>query len=186
MLSNTARESFKRFKYAKIEGFYEKEDLEKLNTEYEAMIAKYYNKEQLGSHAVYPSDKSDARESHAMMISEGASHFPKVEHDEFPTIKKYLKSQNQILAELTNTKVPAHCRSLINYQRYECESKPVGEHFDGEYMKAQKAGDNVEFKLLEGILPRYVGVLVVKNENNGRGVACSMLLFLGGARPVGT
>lgn len=170
MLSNTARESFKRFKYAKIEGFYEKEDLEKLNTEYEAMIAKYYNKEQLGSHAVYPSDKSDARESHAMMISEGASHFPKVEHDEFPTIKKYLKSQNQILAELTNTKVPAHCRSLINYQRYECESKPVGEHFDGEYMKAQKAGDNVEFKLLEGILPRYVGVLVVKNENNGRGV----------------
>ena len=170
MLSQEARESFERFKYAKISGFYEEEDLEKLTKEYEAMIAKYYNKEHLGSHAVYPSDKSEARESHAMMISEGESHFPKVDHQEFPTIKKYLQSQNQILSELTNKKVPGHCRSLINYQRYECESKPVGEHFDGEYMRAQKAQDNVEFKLLEGILPRYVGVLVVKNENDGRGV----------------
>ena len=170
MLPNSAVESFKRFKYAKIEGFFSDEDLSKLNSEYEMMIEKYYNVDNLGSHAVYPSDKSEARESHAMMISEGKSHFPKVDHSEFPTISSYLKSQNKILSELTGKAVEGHCRSLINYQRYECESKPVGEHFDGEYMKAQKASDNVEFKLLEGILPRYVGVLVVKNENNGQGV----------------
>ena len=35
-------------------------------------------------------------------------------------------------------------------------------------MRAQRRKDNVEFKLLEGIPPRYVGVLVVK-MNDGRG-----------------
>ena len=88
MLSQAAKESFRRFKYAKISGFYAKQDLERLNDEYERMIAKYYKREHLASHAVYPSDKSDARESHAMMISEGESHFPRVDHSEFPTIKK--------------------------------------------------------------------------------------------------
>ena len=170
MLSESAKDSFKRFKYAKIESFFSDEKLALLNEEYEQMISSYYNRENLGSHAVYPSDKSEARESHAMMISEGISHFPKVDHSQHPTISEFLKSQNAIISDLTGTEVPGHCRSLINYQRYECESKPVGEHFDGEYMKAQKADDKVEFKLLEGVLPRYVGVLVVKNENNGKGV----------------
>ena len=170
MLSNTQRDSLNRFGYLKVSQFYDKEHLSSLKSEFEEMIKLYYNKEELGRHSVYPSDSSDARISHAMMISEGESSFPKVDHTPFPQIKEFLKSQNLLLADLSGQTVSGACRSLLNYQSYFSGSKPVGEHFDGEYLQADKQTDGIEFSLLEGILPRFVGVLVVENENDGKGV----------------
>lgn len=170
MLNPAQKETLTRFGYVKFDGYYGQEQLDNLKVEFEDLIASQYNEENLLAHAVYPSDKSDARVSHAMMISEGASAFPRIQHEVFPQISAFLKDQNSLLAAMTDTPVDTGARSMLNYQRYFSGSKPVGEHFDGEYLKAAKEADGVEFSLLEGILPRFVGVLVVENENDGKGV----------------
>ena len=170
MLTASHQESLKRFGYVKISSYYGAQELNLLKEEFEQLIERYYNREELFKHSVYPSDSSDARISHAMMISEGPSPFPKVDHEDYQQIKSFLKDQNQILSELTGKEVSGGARSLLNYQNYFSGSKPVGEHFDGEYLRADKDADEIEFSLLEGILPRFVGVLVVENENEGKGV----------------
>ena len=170
MLSSAHLKSLDQFGYVKLEGYYGPSQLQQLQGEYEQLIHRYYNRSELERHSVYPSDSSDARISHAMMIAAGDSALPKVEHRDLPQISQFLSEQNQILEELTGEAVAAGARSLLNYQNYFSGSKPVGEHFDGEYLRADKHLDGVEFNLLEGILPRYVGVLVLKNENDGKGV----------------
>jgi hypothetical protein len=103
------------------------------------------------------------------MIAEGTSTLPAVSVPHCPTIAEYLRWSNHTIAGLSGRQVAAGARSLINWQEYRGASKPVGEHFDGEYLRANKQ-DAVEFTLLEGILPRYVCVLTLKNENEGRGL----------------
>ncbi|SMF61966.1 hypothetical protein [Pseudobacteriovorax antillogorgiicola] len=170
MLAREHRENLERFGYVKLDSYYRKHELEALKVEFESLIDQFYNETELLKHSVYPSDTSDSRVSHAMMISEGQSSFPKVEHGEYQQIDAFLQDQNRLLSELTGHKVAPGSRSLLNYQNYFSGSKPVGEHFDGEYLRADKEQDGIEFNLIEGILPRFVGVLVVENQNEGKGV----------------
>ena len=156
--------------YCAIKGYFSADDAKALKSEYNEMIEKHYSRQELLRHSVYPSDKSEARESHAMMISKGKSDLPKVDHTGNPMLERLLNEHHQIVAEVTKTAVADSARALINFQSYRTGSKPVGEHFDGEYLKADRAEDGIEFQLLEGILPRYVSVMAVENENNGRGV----------------
>lgn len=170
MQTSTVYETMAKQGYVRIEKLYSPEQLEALQSQSEAMIEDYYNLDQLHAHAVYPSDSTETRVSHALMLSEGPSDLPKVDHTKFPAIDQFLKDHNQLLAAITKTSVSPSARCMLNYQNYYSGSKPVGEHFDGEYLRTQRAGDGVEFKLLEGILPRYVAVLVVANENDGKGI----------------
>ena len=156
--------------YCIIPGYLNPSETSALNKEYETLIQRHYNRQSLHDHSVYPSDKSEARESHAMMISESESLLPKVDHDGCPTIHKLLMDHNKALTAATGNAVAGSSRILINYQRYTEGSKPVGEHFDGEYLKTIRACDGIEFQLVEGILPRFVGVMAVENSNNGKGV----------------
>lgn len=162
--------SMSAFGYLKVSQYLNATELAALKSETEALIHEHYTPANLSSHAVYPSDKSEARESHAMMLSEGTSDLPKIPHDPNTMIGRVLREQNQILSHLTGQPVAASSRSLLNYQNYRTGNKPVGEHFDGEYLRAEKHRDGIEFNLAEGILPRYVGVLVVADANDGRGV----------------
>lgn len=156
--------------YLRIPSAYGAEDLAQLKVDSEAMIERFYTREELDNHSVYPSDSTETRVSHAFMISEGESEFPRVDHSDFPMISRFLSDYNRWLGDITDELVPAGARCMLNYQNYFSGSKPVAEHFDGEYLKTQRATDTVEFKLLEGILPRYVALLVVANENEGRGI----------------
>ncbi len=170
MQTSTVYDSMTQDGYVRIENLYSSEQLEALQCQSEALIDEYYNLDQLHTHAVYPSDSTETRVSHALMLSEGVSDLPTVDHSKYSAIDLFLKDHNQLLAEITKTAVSPSSRCMLNYQNYFSGSKPVGEHFDGEYLKTQRAGDGVEFKLLEGILPRYVAVLVVANENDGKGI----------------
>ncbi len=156
--------------YSIINGLYNQSQLTQLQQECEALVQRFYTKDELQKHSVYPSDSSDSRVSHAVMISEGNSEFPKVDHYDYPTIDHFLKSHNALISTFTGKTVDTGSRCMLNFQRYFEGSKPVGEHFDGEYLRAAKATDGVEFTLIEGILPRYVALLVVENENNGKGI----------------
>ena len=156
--------------YCLLKNVYDHAQLQQMKLDCEALIDRYYTREELAKHSVYPSDSSDSRVSHALMISEGESPFPKVEHREFSSIDGFLRDHNSLLTELTRSQVDPGARCMLNYQNYYSGSKPVGEHFDGEYLRAAKAEDGIEFTLIEGILPRYVALLVVANDNDGKGI----------------
>ena len=156
--------------YIVLRGHLEAEQLSALQAEAEHLIGQHYTTNNLLNHSVYPSDQSEARVSHAMMIAEGDSDFPKVDHADCPQIDQLLKNHNSLLADFTESPVAASARCMVNYQCYESGSKPVGEHFDGEYLRTQRSDNGIDFELIEGILPRYVSLLVVSNDNNGRGI----------------
>lgn len=158
------------FGYVKFESLYTQEQIDALKKETEQLVEKTYTKEELEKHSVYPSDTTDSRVSNAVMVSEGESTFPKVEHREFAQISSFLTDHNELLSELTETKVSGASRCMLNYQNYFEGSKPVGEHFDGEFLKTARNVDGIEFKLLEGIIPRYVSLIILANGNDGKGV----------------
>lgn len=163
-------QSMKEQGFVRLEAFYNAEELEALKNDSEQLIKAAYTPENLALHSVYPSDSTETRVSHALMLSEGESDLPRVDHTGYNAIDKFLKDHNRLLAEITESEVSPASRCMLNYQNYFSGSKPVGEHFDGEYLKTQRAGDGIEFRLLEGILPRYVAVLVIANENDGKGI----------------
>lgn len=170
MLTSEQTQCMSSHGYCLINAFYDQTQLDQLQAESETLIKRFYTKEELNKHSVYPSDSSDSRISNAVMISEGPSEFPKIDHHEYSAIDRFLQDHNTLLSQITGAKVTPSSRCMLNYQNYFCGSKPVGEHFDGEYLRTSRAQDGVEFTLHEGILPRYVTLLVLKNENNGKGI----------------
>lgn len=163
-------EPMKSHGYVVLNQYLQAQQLAELQIEAERLIARHYTQENLLNHSVYPSDESEARVSHAMMIAEGQSEFPQVDHSDCPQINQLLKDHNALLSDFTQAPVPGGARCMVNYQCYESGSKPVGEHFDGEYLRTQRSENGIDFELLEGILPRYVSLLVVSNDNDGRGI----------------
>lgn len=155
--------------YCVVRGAYSDDYLQDLRREAESLVKRSYVQRELDRHSVYPSDSGEARVSHAVMISEGDSNLPVVEHTDLPTVVTFLQDHHRMLGDVTGVKVPSGARSMLNYQNYFSGSKPVGEHFDGEYLKTTRAQDGIEFRLEEGVLPRYVAVLIVANDNEGKG-----------------
>lgn len=144
------------------------DDLIQLETELKEMKAEHYNPSNLENHSVYLSDKSETRESHAMMISQGRSDLPTV--PVFGTkVIELLKFHDSIVSEIVGKPMSVGSRSMLNFQEYKAGSKPVAEHYDGEYLQYDKVSPT-EFKLKEGLLPRYVMVFTIRNENVGEEV----------------
>jgi len=131
------------------------------------MEATHYNEERIEQHSVYPSDSTETRVSHAMMVSDKGSFLPNVSTFKEAT-KILLEEQEELLLALVNepTASTFGTRFMMNFQRYFGSSKPVAEHFDGEYLDYQKL-DDYAFKLKWGLLPRYVTVITLENENDG-------------------
>ena len=168
-MSTTQTSSIRAQGFSLLPNYCSPEQLQALKTEAESLIDKHYTPENLANHSVYPSDSTDTRVSHAMMIAEGQSPLPQVDHQGCPAVHELLQRHNQLLEQFTGVKVAPSARCMLNYQNYFSGSKPVGEHFDGEYIRTQRAEDGIEFSLIEGILPRYVAVLVIANANHGKG-----------------
>jgi len=131
------------------------------------MAARYYRVENIDRHAVYLSDNTPTRVSHAMMISTGPSPLPTVALDGLKSVEHFLRFHDEVLGALLGAEVPAWSRSMLNWQTYLNGSKPVTEHFDGEYLDYRKNEDG-GFTLHEGLLPRLVLILTLSNENEGQ------------------
>jgi hypothetical protein len=155
--------------YCVVRGSYADDFLHDLRDQAERLVKRSYTQQELDRHSVYPSDTGDARVSHAVMISEGISTLPVVEHIDLSAVDSFLRDHHAMLSEITGTQVQSTSRTMLNYQNYFHGSKPVGEHFDGEYLRTTRAADGIEFRLEEGVLPRYVAVLIVANDNAGKG-----------------
>lgn len=154
--------SLKEKGYFQMSDFLEPEELALIPAELKENIKKNYNPESLEANSVYMSDTSDTRESHAFMISRMFSTFPTVSLIG-PMLKSCFNVADELIS-LADREVPGRCRYMINFQNYKGVSKPVPSHFDGHYIKYDKL-DNGGFDLIEGILPQFVMVLNVSNEN---------------------
>jgi hypothetical protein len=142
------------------------EIIENLKKEILIMEAKDYSTQNLLSNAVYLSDQSATRVSHAMMVSlDRKSPFPEVPLRGVG-VSTLINTHHRILEAFTQEKVSESARVMFNFQRYFAGSKPVAEHFDGHYLHYQK-NSGVEFQLLEGLLPSLVIVVTLENENTG-------------------
>jgi len=153
--------------------FSSSEELAFLEAELKDMKEEHYTPANLENHSVYLSDKTETRESNAMMVALGRSDLPQV-----PVYGNYLtlllKFHNEVIGGLVGKEVPVSSRSMLNFQEYFAGSKPVAEHFDGEYLSYEKLSPT-EFKLKEGLLPRYVMVFTIRNENVGEEVEGTVL-----------
>jgi hypothetical protein len=158
--------------FALVPDFYTAAFIKELDDE-ATLMEQHYTPENIDKHSVYLSDKTDTRVSHAMMISaNGHSPLPIVPasvqgqggETTLLHIQHFLSDHNEIVGALTGGEVRENSRAMLNWQRYSAGSKPVAEHFDGEYLKYNKKSPT-EFELIEGVLPRYVLVLTVHNEN---------------------
>lgn len=140
--------------------------LRALERECDELAARHYRVENIDRRAVYLSDNTPTRTSHAMMISAGPSPLPTVPHEGLEAVERFLRFHDEVLGALLGAEVPASSRSMLNWQTYLSGSKPVTEHFDGEYLDYRKDEDG-GFTLHEGLLPRLVVILTLSNENQG-------------------
>ncbi|HEX5746824.1 MAG TPA: hypothetical protein VFZ09_11320 [Archangium sp.] len=152
--------------YVYLPAIFEPSFLRALERECDEMAARYYRVENLDRHAVYLSDNTPTRISHAMMISAGPSPLPTVPLEGLKSVEHFLRFHDEVLGALLGADVPAWSRSMLNWQTYSSGSKPVTEHFDGEYLDYRKNEDG-GFTLHEGLLPRLVLILTLSNENDG-------------------
>lgn len=76
---------------------------------------------------------------------------------------------NSIIEALIGCEVPDYSRSMINIQEYMKDSFEVACHFDGEFFDFEHViddeHDELVLKINSGLLPRYVVVFILENEN---------------------
>jgi hypothetical protein len=152
--------------YAYLPAVFDTALLRALERECDEMAARHYRVENIDRRAVYLSDHTPTRTSHAMMISQGPSPLPTVSLEGLEAVARFLRFHDEVLGGLLGAEVPASSRSMLNWQTYLSGSKPVTEHFDGEYLDYRKDEDG-GFTLHEGLLPRLVVILTLSNENRG-------------------
>tara|TARA_Y100001963_G_C6751248_1_gene434327 strand:+ start:468 stop:1355 length:888 start_codon:yes stop_codon:yes gene_type:complete len=151
--------------WSKISNFLNEEEIEKCLKAAHLARTTYYTEKTLAKRISYLSDDTEARKSNAIMISKKENkRLPSVFYEDvfYPLVKSY----NKILADLTHAEVAENSRTMINFQEYFAGSKPVRDHFDGEYLDYEIVGD---YKLLvkKAILPQFVSVAILHNENKG-------------------
>jgi len=130
-----------------------------------------YTPENLASNAVYPSMKSDTRESHAhMYIEEGQeSVLPHVKIKGI-VLKDMMRFHDDVLSQLLGYEIPRNNRKMVNWQMYSQNhvgaSKFLRRHRDGNYCSYELT-DEKAFRVKEALYNRYILGFNVENDNTG-------------------
>lgn len=153
-------------------------ELGKLRAEISCMNENHYTQENLKSGLAYPSDSTDTRISNAYLIGNGQSYFPHInmQMHEYYAIDSILDDWNFLVGIMegdaptvgieTNYYSVSDSSTMINFQEYREASKPVPPHMDGHYLD-YTCNDDGTMTVTEALIPSYVGVLVLHNENEG-------------------
>ncbi len=152
-------------------------ELGKLGSEIACMNETQYTQENLKSGLAYPSDSTDTRISNAYLIGNGGCYFPHINlrmHEYF-AIDSILDDWNFLVAVMegdaptvgisTNHYDVSDSSTMINFQEYQGASKPVPPHMDGHYLEYE-CNDDGTMSITEALIPNYVGVLVLRNDND--------------------
>ena len=160
---NTLQEDIHTKGWCCIPNLLSKEDLALYTTAEELARTVYYNENMLERRVSYISDESESRRSNAIMISERKNkELPSIHYDE--VFNRVIKPFNLILSLFSNEEINPSSRTMVNFQTYYSGSKPVRDHFDGEYLDYEMK-DSYTLLLKKAILPQFVAVLVLHNEN---------------------
>ncbi len=161
---NQLRDEVVKTGFARSPQFITESEAEILMNDLKIMEAQNYTEEHLKNNSALYSDSTETRVSHAMMISLEPSVLPTV-----PLLGQLLKPllavHNEMLEAFLGHRISPSSRSMLNFQWYKGSSKEVAEHFDGHYIKYKRKSPT-EFELEEGILPQYVFVITLANENS--------------------
>lgn len=163
----------KRKGYIRIENFLSEEDIEKILGEI-PKINDYYTQNLVQERIFMKREESGNRQGDAVMVTDIDSELPHLKlKPEVKTIIQCLQTYNSFIGVLTKQEVSENTRSMLNIQQYYEKSLPVWSHFDGFFQKFEHGETDIygetPMKIIEGLLPRYVMVLVLENENDGYG-----------------
>ncbi len=143
-------------------------------------VIRHYSLGNVQTRLFYLREESHNRQGDAVMVSE-------VENDMLPSFTLVGKSlelmnmYNSVLGAMTGVQVENDSRCMMNSQQYFADSKPVNDHYDGEFFEFEHTEnvkedglDNYSVQMNKGLIPRYVMVAVLENENNGKGTYVRM------------
>lgn len=139
-------------------------------------LRNFYSEELVQERMFYRREESHNRQGDAIMVTDSAgSVLPNLNINIYPEIRKWLALYNDIIEAAIGREMmkPEFRRSMMNIQQYFEGSLPVWDHYDGEFLEYHHAkdGSNGEYNLIvdKALLPQYVMVVVLENENNGKG-----------------
>ena len=138
-----------------------------LQSEVKSFIKSIYCEENLKNRICYKREEGKNRQGDAIMVCGETS---KLNSFVLPsTLTKDINSvYNQIITEMVGEEMESGSRSMLNCQQYFGESFEVGDHYDGEFFEYSHGEDKygeTTLKLEEGLVPRYVMVVVLYNHN---------------------
>jgi len=157
--------------YAYVQEFLSLKEGDALKKEIPNFNAEHYTLPNLEKNAVYPSMKSDSRESYASMVIEAGeqSDLPHVTTSSAPIIE-LLRFHDSLLSHLIGFPVPPSHRKMLNWQMYSQNfvglSKFLRRHRDGNY-SAYELGSERTFIVKEALYARYVFGINIENKNEG-------------------
>ena len=165
------KKSLKEKGYYQVKNFLTKEEMELIKQEIPLNNAANYNEETLKTNAVYPSMKSDSRESHAhMYIEEGQENVLPHVTVKGTAVRDMMRFHDDALSELLGYQIPRENRKMVNWQMYSQEfigqSKFLRRHRDGNYCSYELTSDKA-FRVKEGLYNQYIFGFNVENENKG-------------------
>lgn len=146
-------------------------EIAKVAKEISTMNEREYTEDNLSSGIAYPSDSTETRTSNAYLIGNGNCYFPHINllFKDYPVIENILDDWNSLVAQMeggVHYEQVADTSTLINFQEYKEESKPVTPHMDGHYLDFNISEDG-EMSVTEALIAKYVGVVTLYNENDG-------------------
>ncbi len=177
MLSKEYVEQLKEDGFVTLQDYLGGYELGKIRAEISCMNEMHYNEENLKSGVAYPSDSTETRTSNAYLIGNGGCYFPHInlQMHEYYGIDSILNDWNSLISIMeghaptvgisTNHYDVSDSSTMINFQEYREASKPVPPHMDGHYLE-YTCNDDGTMSVTEALVPNFVGVLVLHNEND--------------------
>ena len=155
-------------------GLISDEEIEQIKTS-AFSLRREYSEEKVKQRLFYRRESSHNRQGDALMVSNSETTLPSINIQNTP-INKYFKMYNNIIEECVGQKFTdsSQMRSMLNIQEYFSGSLPVYNHYDGEFFFFfhefdSNTNENI-LKLDKALIPRFVMVCVLENENDGKGV----------------
>lgn len=158
--------------YSKFSNFIDEATRDQLVSYMKKFNEENYTEENLMNRVCYKREESQNRQGDAYMVSLYKSELPSIILED-NNLKELFIFYHEVMGQLTKRPMYSYTRAMLNCQQYFDESLPVFDHYDGEFFDFEHGYDKKhEEKVLmikRGLLPRYVMVLVLYNENEGKG-----------------
>lgn len=159
-------QAIKKDGYVRLEHF-ASEDLRNLiSSECINLEQRHYTEANLRNKSVYPSDKSDSRISHAMMVTTTGSVMPHINIAGTKGLTFYTDFAKQLIETLKDSPLRPDARFLLNWQTYNQGSKPVMSHFDGEYFDFSVDNALGKIDITDAVVPKLVILMTIYNDGN--------------------